>query len=164
VRFEVLHPLAIDYDSPAPSNAMSCVLRVVAASGASALLTGDMEAVQEAAVLARAAAAAHPLRSDFLLAPHHGSRTSSTAAFLDAVSPRVAVFQAAYRSRYGHPAPDVLARYVERGISIVRSDECGAAVWRSRAEAKDETKAEVRAETLCQRDLARRYWHFRAQP
>ncbi len=162
VQFEVLHPVASDYDRPAPPNAMSCVLRVVSASGVSALLTGDIEAAQEAALLARAAAAVpqnpttpmapHPLRSDFLLAPHHGSRTSSTAPFLDAVAPRVAVFQAAYRSRYGHPAPDVLARYAERGITIVRSDHCGATIWRSGGEPQ------------CQRDLARRYWHFRAAP
>ncbi len=172
VRFEVLHPVAADYQQLHSSNAMSCVLRVISARGVSALLTADIEAAQEAAILARAhgvesARAAnesevnantnqnpvrHPLRSDWLLAPHHGSRTSSTAPFLDAVAPRMAVFQAAYRSRYGHPAPDVLARYAERGITIVRSDYCGAAHWSSDGPA------------TCQRERARRYWHFVAPP
>ena len=54
-----------------------------------------------------------------LIAPHHGSRTSSSADFLDAVAPQVAVFQAGYRSRFGHPAPDVLQRYRDRGIAII---------------------------------------------
>jgi hypothetical protein len=70
-----------------------------------------------------------------LLVPHHGSRTSSTAAFIDAVAPRVAVVQAGYRSRFGHPAPDVVARYAERGIEVVRSDRCGAWTWPPTAQA-----------------------------
>ena len=90
------------------SNAMSCVLRVSAAGQPSALLTGDIEREQEAALVGRLGDA---LRSDVLIVPHHGSRTSSTPAFLDAVRPRVAVVQAGYRNRFGHPAPEVLARY-----------------------------------------------------
>ncbi|HWK84064.1 MAG TPA: hypothetical protein VNS61_10030 [Caldimonas sp.] len=68
------------------------------------------------------------LHSDVLIAPHHGSRTSSTAPFLDAVHPKIAVFQAGYRNRFGHLAPDVLERYRERGIVIVASPACGACV------------------------------------
>ena len=83
-----------------------------------------------------------------LIVPHHGSRTSSTAAFLDAVQPRIAVFQAGYRNRFGHPAPDVLERYRERGIAIVASPACGAWHWPPRLGA-----------ATCQRDLVRRYWH-----
>ena len=129
---------------------MSCVVRVQGQAG-SALLTGDIEAAQEAALLQREGAA---LRSDVLQVPHHGSRTSSTAAFIDAVQPQVALVQAAYRSRFGHPAPDVVARYAERGVAVVRSDRCGAWEWRG-----DQAVGAV-----CAREQRRRYWHHRALP
>ncbi len=149
VRFEVLHPLADDYGRTQPPNAMSCVLRVQGQS-TSVLLTGDIEAPQEAALLQRAGAAA--LASTVLLVPHHGSRTSSTAAFVAAVSPTTAVVQAAYRSRYGHPAPDVVQRYSERGIDVVRSDRCGA--W----------TLSPSGAGVCERQVARRYWHHPGPP
>ena len=165
VHFEVLHPLATDHALALKSNAMSCVLRVQG-SGGSVLLTGDIEAAQEAALVQRAAPA---LRSDVLLVPHHGSRTSSTAAFLDAVAPQRAVVQAAYRSRYGHPAADVLARYQARGIAVLRSDRCGAWIWwpgeSNRAGAAD--KADQRGQgsgAACTREQRRRYWHHRLPP
>ena len=144
VRFSVLQPVAQDHNRGLKPNALSCVLRVQDAAGRSALLTGDIEAPQEAALVQRLGGALH---SDVLLVPHHGSRTSSTAAFLDAVSPEVAVVQAAYRSRYGHPAADVMQRYADRGITVVRSDRCGA--WTLQADGS----------AVCQRQTARRYWH-----
>jgi competence protein ComEC len=146
VRFEMLHPLPGDAASTRKSNALSCVLRVQG-GGRSLLLTGDIESPQEAALLARGAA----LRSEVLVVPHHGSRTSSTATFLDAVAPQVAVVQAAYRSRFGHPAPDVLARYEARGITVVRTDACGA--WTVPAGGAAPSPA------VCERLAARRYWH-----
>jgi competence protein ComEC len=145
VRFDVLHPLPADHLQASKPNAVSCVLRVQAGNGV-ALLTGDIEAPQEAALLQRAAP---QLAASVLVVPHHGSRTSSTAAFIDAVQPRWAVVQAAYRSRYGHPAPDVVARYEARGIEVVRSDRCGA--WTLQADGM----------VRCERDSARRYWHHR---
>ena len=148
VEFAVLRPAAGDYKRTLKSNAMSCVLRV-SGGGRSALLTGDIEKEQEALLVADNAAA---LKSDVLVVPHHGSRTSSTTAFIDAVAPRVAVFQAGYRNRFGHPAPDVLARYVGRGIGVVASPSCGAWTWR----------VEGPREGTCQRDVARRYWHHGA--
>ena len=150
VRFDVLRPAEADYAGSLKSNAMSCVLRVAqtGAAGRSVLLTGDIERDQEAALLAGQREA---LRSDVLIAPHHGSRTSSTGAFLDAVRPATAVFQAGYRNRFGHPAPDVLQRYRERGIGLQASPACGAWRWRS----------EGSAEGVCQRDAVRRYWHHR---
>ena len=144
VHFEVLHPLLADLDRGHKSNALSCVLHVRGAQG-SVLLTGDIEAAQEAALVQRSSAA---LRSDVLLVPHHGSRTSSTPGFLDAVAPRVAVVQAGYRSRYGHPAPEVVARYEARGIQLQRSDRCGAWVWQGE-------------QTACTRVVRQRYWHHR---
>ncbi len=147
VRFELLRPPADAYGTGLKPNAMSCVLRV-AAGDATALLTGDIEREQEAALVALQPAA---LRSDVLVVPHHGSRTSSTPAFLAAVQPQFAVFQAGYRNRFGHPAPEVVERYRRLGIPWVASPDCGAWRWRS-GEALP---------GVCERDDARRYWHHR---
>jgi competence protein ComEC len=145
VRFTLLHPVESDFLRATRPNAMSCVLRIEASGGAgSALLTGDIERAQEEALVANFGQA---LRADVLIVPHHGSRTSSTAGFLQAVQPRVAVFQAGYRNRFGHPAADVVQRYRAQGVSIVASPTCGAWRW---------TPAEP---GVCQRDRARRYWH-----
>ncbi len=149
VRFEVLHPPAADYERRLKTNAMSCVLRVSSAS-ASILLSGDIEREQEAALL-RSLDAPNGLRSSVLLAPHHGSKTSSSAAFLNAVQPHSAIFQAGYRNRFGHPAPEVLARYGERGIAPFASPACGAWHWRS----------DQPLPGACERDVRRRYWHWR---
>jgi competence protein ComEC len=143
VRFEVLHPAAADHGLGMKTNALSCVLRVQGATG-SALLAGDIEALQQAALVRRSGPA---LASDVLLVPHHGSRTSSSAPFIEAVQPRLAVVQAGYRSRFGHPAPDIVARYAERGIEVVRSDRCGA--WTLAADGA----------ASCERSVSRRYWH-----
>jgi competence protein ComEC len=152
VDFTVLHPRAEHFPAfdavPPRANALSCVLRVSDGTS-SLLLTGDIEAAQEAALLSSAAAGTE-LASTVLVAPHHGSKTSSTPAFLDAVRPELALFQAGYRSRFGHPAPDVVQRYDERRIAVVRSDGCGAWIWRS--------DAPPRA-GVCERIVSRRYWH-----
>jgi competence protein ComEC len=115
-----------------------------------ALLVGDIEQAQEQALVAGAA----PLAADVLLVPHHGSKTSSSAPFLDAVQPRTALVQAGYRNRFGHPAPEVLGRYQERDIRVVESARCGAATWRS------VQPLQVR----CERDAGRRYWQHTMAP
>ena len=143
--FELLHPGA-DAGDPAglKPNSVSCVLRVLDAQGRSALLTADIEAPQEAALVARHGA---HLASSLLMVPHHGSRTSSSGLLLDAVRPSWAFVQAGYRSRFGHPAPDVMSRYAERSIMVVRSDRCGAWTWRDGASA-------------CWRALQPRHWRW----
>jgi competence protein ComEC len=119
---------AILWPDPAPlagkPNAQSCVLKVTSAAGRSALLTADIEADVERALLHRDPGA---LRADVLIVPHHGSRTSSTEPFLDSVRPLVAVFQVGYRNRFHHPHPAVFQRYRLRAIELSRSDEDGAA-------------------------------------
>ncbi len=144
VRFRVLHPRPEDHAAGLRPNALSCVLHVADARGRVLLLAGDLEAAQEAALVAREGAG---LRAHLLQVPHHGSRTSSTAAFLDAVAPHTAIVQAGYRNRYGHPARDVLARYEARGIVVERSDRCGAYTWQPGSEGR------------CLRREHRRYWH-----
>ncbi|MGZ5182807.1 MAG: DNA internalization-related competence protein ComEC/Rec2 [Ramlibacter sp.] len=125
VRFEMLHPAANIYGEPGPkANARSCTLRITNRRTA-ILLAGDIEAAQEAQLVRTSAAY---LRADVLLAPHHGSGTSSTAAFLQAVHPRIGVFQVGYRNRYKHPKKEVVERYRQLGIERLRTDELGAVV------------------------------------
>jgi len=157
VRFEVLHPpeptLATKTSKP---NEVSCVLRIESIQASTtgtpqgtALLTGDIEAPQE---LALVQAGLSPV--DVLLVPHHGSKTSSSWSFLEALRPRWALVQAGYRNRYGHPAPSVKARYQALRIDVVESTRCGAATWRS--------DAPVRVQ--CERTLRQRYWHHLVPP
>jgi len=123
VRFEMLHPAASSYaDTGLKPNARSCTLRIT--NGRTAiLLAGDIEAAQEAALVA---SGAESLRADVLLAPHHGSGTSSTAAFLAAVHPSVGVFQVGWRNRYKHPKKEVYERYGQLGVVRLRTDQLGA--------------------------------------
>jgi competence protein ComEC len=144
VRFEMLHPAADARERR--TNNLSCVLKVAARGGAM-LLTGDIEREAESALLERNPGA---LRADVLLVPHHGSRTSSSAAFLAAVSPRTAVVPAGYRNRFGHPAADVLGRYADAGASLRRTDLEGAVTARFRAKG-----LEIESE----RRRRARYWH-----
>jgi competence protein ComEC len=123
VRFTLLHPPLASYgDAALKPNDRSCVLRIEA-DGRVALLPGDVEARSESLLLD---AGPDALRADVLLVPHHGSRTSSTPAFIDAVAPALAIVPAGYRNRFGHPRADVIARYVSRGIGIARTDRDGA--------------------------------------
>ena len=123
VEFELLHPVQASYFNPKlKANDLSCVLKVSARSG-SALLTGDIEARTEADLVRREGA---KLRADVLVVPHHGSRTSSTPAFIAAVAPRIAVFTPGYRNRFGHPRPEIVARYASAGIETHRTDYEGA--------------------------------------
>lgn len=161
VRFDILHPRAVDYGLIAGrtprANTLSCVLRVRAAttgSGArpqTALLVGDIERMQELRLAAQAAQEPDWLAADLLLVPHHGSKTSSSEVFLDAVAPRIALVQAGYRNRYGHPAPEVLTRYGARGITVYDSPRCGAAHWRS----------DQPGQLRCERVADPRYWQHR---
>jgi competence protein ComEC len=146
VQFDFIHPLATDYDKTMSPNNRSCVLRIRAQSQ-TVLLTADIEAMQENALVQRMGS---ELKADVLLVPHHGSKTSSTESFLDAVQPRWALLQHGYRNRYGHPAPVVVQRYEVRGIRMLDSPHCGAMHWRS----------DQPGEVFCQREMDKRYWRF----
>ena len=115
VAFTVLHPGGEIYGSEPrkrKENDRGCVLRV-ATSARSMLLAADVEARGEAEMLARDPLA---LGSDVLLVPHHGSKTSSTPAYLDAIAPAVAIISAGYRNRFHHPHPAVVERYRAQGV------------------------------------------------
>ena len=121
--FDMLHPGADSYASTKwKPNARSCTLKLTMGQHG-VLLPGDIEAQQEAALVERDR---EQLRSTVLVAPHHGSGTSSTPPFLRAVQPEIALFQVGYRNRYRHPKAEVFDRYGELGIRRIRSDDAGA--------------------------------------
>jgi competence protein ComEC len=102
-------------------NPASCLLKVEAA-GERLLLSGDIDEATETALLA----VGRDLRAEWLQVPHHGSRSSSSATFLDAVAPRAALLSRGWHNPFGHPHPRVLARYRERDITHYDSAERGA--------------------------------------
>ena len=101
----------------------SCVMQVRVASGPGVLLTGDIEAEGEAALLRQRG---RDLSSEVLVVPHHGSATSSTADFIDAVQPRYALFPVGAGNRFGFPKPVVRERYQQRQITLLDTASAGA--------------------------------------
>jgi competence protein ComEC len=116
VRFEMLHPEAA---FAAGGNDGSCVLRVTAA-GRSLMLTGDIERRAEGAILGQ------PLAADVVVVPHHGSATSSSAAFVAAVGARYAIVSAGFANRWGFPRAEVRERWERSGASVVVTGIGGA--------------------------------------
>jgi competence protein ComEC len=125
VQLEVLHPVQRGFVTPDPGRSANDNAVVVALryAGRTVLLLGDAERDAEAALLAADAAA---LRADVVKVGHHGSRTSSGAALVDAVGPRVAVISAAARSRYGFPHREVVERWQEAGATVLHTGRDGA--------------------------------------
>ena len=145
VRFEILHPSDLDDPDKKHDNDQSCVLRISVGTQ-SILLVGDIEKASESRLLALHM---HDLPSTLLVAPHHGSKSSSSEAFVSAVSPHYVVFTAGYRNRFHHPHPDVWQRYGEIGAERLRSDTDGAILIELNA---DELKM------ASYRNAHRRYW------
>jgi competence protein ComEC len=109
---------------------------VAEAHGQRVLLTGDVEAVGERALLRRLGPPGPPgqaleaLAADVLKVAHHGSRSSTTPRFLAETAPSLALVSSGARNPYGHPAPDVLARLRESGARVLRTDRHGMVVLR----------------------------------
>ncbi|HSG11791.1 MAG TPA: DNA internalization-related competence protein ComEC/Rec2 [Gammaproteobacteria bacterium] len=120
VMFTVMHPQAGDGHT---GNDASCVLRISVAGGLRLLLTGDIERAGEHDLLVHYG---EELKSSVLVVPHHGSRTSSTATFVAAVSPALALVPAGHRNRYRFPRPEVMARYKENGSQVLETGKSGA--------------------------------------
>jgi competence protein ComEC len=118
VQIQVLHPpcqsVALD------TNNASLVLRL-SFNEMNVLLTGDIEAEGEAIILSTGP----PLASTILKVPHHGSRTSSTRAFVQAVAPQVAVASLGSNNRFSFPAPEIVQRYREQKSRFLRTDRAG---------------------------------------
>jgi competence protein ComEC len=120
VRVQVLSPCP-SFRAGVGANDNSFVIRLLWAQRAF-LFTGDAEHEAEAGLLERGL----PLAADFLKVGHHGSRTSSSPAFLDAVRPRVATMSTGIRNRFGHPHAPTLQKLSERRILALRTDRYGA--------------------------------------
>lgn len=125
VNFLMLQPFEAQTGS---DNDRSCVLRIQA-DNLSVLLSGDIETASEQRLIDTYG---ESLQSDILVIPHHGSRTSSTPAFVQQVKPVYALFSVGYRNRFGFPKPDVVARYQKVGSVILRSDRDGALIFHDR--------------------------------
>ncbi|MFC4299014.1 ComEC/Rec2 family competence protein [Castellaniella hirudinis] len=147
VEFEFLWPLDVRARRKgAEANAGSCVLRIRGAHH-SALLTGDIEFRTESALVERGLT---PV--DIVVAAHHGSRTSSSAAFVDTVAARHVIFQAGAWNRHGHPDAAVLDRWRQAGAILWRTDQQGGISARSRG-------AGLSLSSVL--ESSRRYWHGR---
>jgi len=149
VAFRILHPPA---DPAFHRNDRSCVLRVTAPGG-TVLIPGDIERRSEAALLR---GDPRRLAADILVAPHHGSTTSSTAAFVRAVHPRYVLYPVGYRNRFGFPRPEVTARYRAQGAQRFDTARNGAIMFDIRA-------AGIPA-PVTWRQSARHYWNRPGDP
>ena len=141
VRFRLLQA----QDSGDDGNARSCVLQVWAGEH-SLLLPGDIGKADEALLLAELAPA------ELLVAPHHGSRSSSSYALIRRLGPKWVVFSAAYHNPFGHPHPQVVARYRELGSDAIYTGGAGAVSFILRPDRPVVTEWRWR-------DVARRFWH-----
>lgn len=119
VSFEILHPAIDQLAEPGrKTNDQGCVLKI-SAQGHSLLLPADIEARSERELLER-----NPtnLSAELLIAPHHGSKTSSTPEFIHAVAPKWVIYTVGYRNRFGHPKPEIEARYRSENVPALRTD------------------------------------------
>jgi len=127
VEFNVLHP-STGRRTETKRNNQSCVLRITGQNHA-VLLTGDIEASVERRLVAQT----DSLSADILIAPHHGSRSSSTAEFVRAVGAEAVIFAAGYQNRYGFPAAEIQQRYRDEEAALWLTGEQGAITVQSQA-------------------------------
>ena len=124
-RLEILSPPP-GFSPAKPGNNDSLAMRITYETN-SFLLTGDLESPMERLLLAEG----RPLHADVLKVGHHGSKTSTSPDFLEAVSPSIAVISAGFENSFGHPHPTVVARLAERHLAILRTDQDGLVTVRS---------------------------------
>ena len=151
----LFEPLGIQIPYPAPKkllekNNQSCVLKVSNAMH-SIMLTGDIEAISEMQLLAHYGA--EKLKSRVLVVPHHGSKTSSTLPFLQAVRPEFALIQSGWENQFGHPHAQVIERYQSINAKIFNTAQNGAMKWHFR---HDNWNASIVESRLTRQT----YWHM----
>ena len=142
VHFEMLHPAR---SARASDNDSSCVLRVHSTAG-SVLLAGDVEAVAESEIVDSGLP-----RTTVVVVPHHGSRTSSTAPFVAAARPVLALVSAGYRNRWGLPRREIAERWRAAGASVLTTADSGAIEITFAADRPPLARE--------YRQMQRRYWH-----
>ncbi len=164
VKFSILHP---DFTNQLPfqarqpqyqpkrkqysGNNTSCVLLIETAFD-SALIAGDIEADVENILVNESKRGLLDIRADVLVVPHHGSKTSSKPAFIDAVKPKYALFAVGYRNRYGFPKPEIVERYLQRDVELFDTSQYGAIIF-ILGDATGVASPEL------YRNSVRRYWH-----
>jgi competence protein ComEC len=129
--WDAVHFEYLPAGAAAEGNNASCVLRIIARDGRSILLPGDIEKPVEGALLDHVPGL---LQSNVLVAPHHGSRTSSTPAFVQAVLPELVLFATGYLNRFGFPRESVVERYLKAGARTLSTARSGAIEVRIEAE------------------------------
>ena len=144
VAFDVLHPPTA---ATSKGNASSCVLRV-STGPHGLLLTGDIEAQSEYWLLEHGGL----LASQVAVVPHHGSKTSSIAPFVDTVRPEYAIVSAGYANRWGFPKPRIVERWQQAGAKVLTTATSGAVHFRMCAAAGVANMSE-------ERQKSRRFWH-----
>lgn len=144
VLFEVLHPrMQLEKNR----NNLSCVLKVSTGKN-SILLTGDIEAGAEKVLLDTYK---EKLKTDILIAPHHGSKTSSTQAFIEQVNPKFVLFPTGKDNRFGFPIQSVTTRYSALGSQLLDTAKDGAIIF-------DMTPEQILLPTIW-RSTQTRFWH-----
>jgi len=145
VSFTVLSPPSVKFLS---ENDNSCVLKIQSAHG-TLLLTGDIETEAESWLVANYR---EKLKADILIAPHHGSKTSSSANFLQTVQPTYVLISAGFRNQFGHPHQDVLSRYKNFNALWLNTADSGAIAVSLKFDLWD---------VQALRETESRYWNFK---
>lgn len=133
-------------------NDRSCVLQLRVGAH-QILIPGDLEWAGEMALLKASQDDLSALQSTVLIAPHHGSKTSSSDAFLNAVQPQHVLIQSGWKNKYGHPHSEVMARYAQRGLQVLNTAQNGAL----RVELNPES---AQPKFIGARQTGMRYWHM----
>lgn len=148
VRFRFIHPDT--RQQTFRDNDLSCVLKIETDSG-SILLTGDIHKRSEKHLVRTRS---EHLKADILIAPHHGSRSSSHEEFIRRVNPEYVIFTAGYRNRFKHPAKKVWQRYASTSARLFTSASHGAIQFNITAQSGI-------AEPITYRQTSARHWHRR---
>lgn len=152
VKFDILSYPKLEAFS---ENNRSCVVMIDTGS-VRILLTGDIEAKAEKRLIQQYG---QGLKADVLIAPHHGSRTSSTQAFIDLVSPQQVIFSNGYKNRFRHPNAAVVDRYRAIDAEVMSTANTGAVVYHFMVGEKQMDGSQLTSRVLS-RQKNRRYWHM----
>jgi len=144
VEFKVLHPETVENYS---SNNRSCVLKIQTGEHG-ILLAGDIENIVEHRLTRHYP---YDLKSEILVVPHHGSKTSSSESFVRVVEPQYALISSGYLNRFKHPKAEVVQRYQLHGVKLLNTAEVGAITFKITAQ-------QISAPRLA-RVERHRYWH-----
>ena len=143
---------------PENGNDTSLVISLTLATGKRILFTGDIEKASEQMIINEKGSGIQSLSHDVMLLPHHGSRTSSSKEWIDAVSPEIAIVQTGLENRYHFPNGDVMERYRSRGVKL-RDTKAGAVTIHFESSFDHGMKIEqFRPESTGKRDTALQWW------